>query len=158
MINGVKYVHTNLIARDWKKLARFYSEVFGCEPVLPERDLSGEPIDRLTGISGAHIRGIHLRLPGYTNGPTIEIFGYNSVADAGKPLVNRPGFGHIAFSVPDVEDALEKVIRSGGHAYGGLVEFDVPGAGKIKVIYATDPEGNIIELQNWLNTEEHFPP
>ena len=24
-----KYVHTNLIARDWKGLVRFYSEVFG---------------------------------------------------------------------------------------------------------------------------------
>ncbi|RKX85003.1 MAG: VOC family protein [Spirochaetes bacterium] len=57
------YAHTNLIAKDYKKLARFYEKVFGCVPVLPERDLSGEWLDRATGIKGVHIRGIHLRLP-----------------------------------------------------------------------------------------------
>ena len=36
-----KYVHTNLIARDWKRLIRFYIDVFGCEPKGPERDMSG---------------------------------------------------------------------------------------------------------------------
>jgi predicted enzyme related to lactoylglutathione lyase len=25
-----KYVHTNLVAEDWRGLARFYQEVFGC--------------------------------------------------------------------------------------------------------------------------------
>ena len=38
MITGARYVHTNLIARDWRELARFYVEVFGCELVPPERD------------------------------------------------------------------------------------------------------------------------
>jgi hypothetical protein len=35
------YVHTNLIAHDWRALAEFYQQVFGCVPVPPERDLSG---------------------------------------------------------------------------------------------------------------------
>jgi predicted enzyme related to lactoylglutathione lyase len=43
-----KYVHTNLIARDWKKLVRFYKEVFGCEPKGPERDLSAAWLDRVS--------------------------------------------------------------------------------------------------------------
>jgi len=38
---ATKYTHTNLIAKDWKRLLAFYQEVFGCIPVLPERDLSG---------------------------------------------------------------------------------------------------------------------
>src|SRR5438034_11344312 len=42
-----KYVHTNLIARDWKKPVRFYGDVFGCDPTGPERDLSGEWLDRV---------------------------------------------------------------------------------------------------------------
>jgi len=69
-----KYVHTNLIARDWKSLADFYIQVFGCTPVPPERDISGEWIDGMTGISDVRIRGAHLRLPGYEDGPTLEIF------------------------------------------------------------------------------------
>jgi len=43
-----RYVHTNLIAWDWKRLAAFYQDVFGCVPVPPERDLSGEPGRGLT--------------------------------------------------------------------------------------------------------------
>jgi predicted enzyme related to lactoylglutathione lyase len=38
MIAGAKYGHTNLIAKDWKALARFYEEQLGCTPVPPERD------------------------------------------------------------------------------------------------------------------------
>jgi len=51
------FAHINLIARDWKRLSTFYQEVFGCTPVLPERDLSGEWLDRATGLARAHISG-----------------------------------------------------------------------------------------------------
>src|SRR5581483_10002418 len=56
-----KYVHTNLIARDWKRLARFYCDVFGCEPQGPERDLSGAWLDRVSAVPHAALRGVHLR-------------------------------------------------------------------------------------------------
>ena len=62
---SAKYVHTNLVAKDWQALASFYQQLFGCNPVPPERDLSGEMLDAGTGLSGAHLRGVHLRLPGY---------------------------------------------------------------------------------------------
>ena len=38
MIAGARYVHTNLIARDWRRLAAFYESVLGCVPVHPERE------------------------------------------------------------------------------------------------------------------------
>ncbi|MDP2982539.1 MAG: hypothetical protein Q8O92_04325 [Candidatus Latescibacter sp.] len=73
-----KYVHTNLIAEDWRKLADFYTRVFGCIVVPPERDFAGETLDAGTGLVHAHLRGVHLRLPGWgEDAPTIEIFGYD---------------------------------------------------------------------------------
>ena len=45
-----KYIHTNIIAKDWKSLADFYQEVFGCIKVMPERNLKGKWIDTGTGI------------------------------------------------------------------------------------------------------------
>lgn len=39
-----KYVHTNLIANDWRALSDFYQQLFGCVPVPPERDFRGEPL------------------------------------------------------------------------------------------------------------------
>ena len=150
MKKGIKYVHTNLIAKDWKKLAQFYIDVLGCEPTYPERDLSGEWIDRLTMISKVTIKGIHLKLPGYEDGPTLEIFEYNKASKAtGNHLINDPGFGHIAFHVNNIDETVKKIIDHGGAKYGEIIEKKIDGIGIIKVIYTMDPEGNIIEIQNW---------
>lgn len=106
----IKYSHTNLIAADWRLLADFYINVFGCTPVPPERDFKGEKLDAGTGLMGAHLTGIHLRLPGYDkNGPTLEIFSYNRLEARQPVAVNRCGFGHIAFIVEDVQDARQAV-------------------------------------------------
>jgi len=145
----IKFVHTNIIARDWKRLAQFYIEVFGCEPVYPERNLSGEWVDKITKISNVKIKGIHLKLPGYQDGPTLEIFEYNNLSKQNnKPLINDPGYSHIAFHVNDVEAILQKLISNGGESYGELIEKNIEGIGILKVIYAKDLEGNIIEIQN----------
>jgi len=145
-----RYVHTNLIARDWRRLAAFYERVFGCAPVPPERNLSGEWLEASTGVPHARIQGVHLRLSGPGDeGPTLEIFQYNRLTDQGKPAVNRPGFAHVAFAVEDVEAARDEVLAAGGKAVGDLASVQVPGAGRITFAYVTDPEGNVIELQRW---------
>ena len=147
---GAKYTHTNLIAEDWRTLANFYQHVFGCVPIPPERDFQGEKLEAGTGIPGAHLRGAHLRLPGYDDtGPTLEIFNYNILEQRSKTAVNRPGFGHIAFSVDDVAAAQTAVLQAGGNAIGEIVTLQVATGAKVTWCYVTDPEGNIIELQSW---------
>jgi predicted enzyme related to lactoylglutathione lyase len=63
--------------------------------------------------------------------------------------VNRPGFGHIAFSVEDVKSAREAVLAAGGHPVGDIVTLEVATDARVTWCYVTDPEGNIIELQTW---------
>jgi predicted enzyme related to lactoylglutathione lyase len=148
---AARYVHTNLVATDWQALARFYQEVFGCVPVPPERDFAGAALEAGTGIPGAHLRGVHLRLPGRgDDGPTLEVFGYNVLADrAGATAVNRPGFGHIAFSVDDVAAAQRAVIQAGGHEVGEIVTLQTATGARVTWCSVTDIEGNVIELQSW---------
>jgi predicted enzyme related to lactoylglutathione lyase len=144
------YSHTNLVARDWRRLADFYQAVFGCTPVPPERNLQGAWLEAATSIPGAHLRGVHLRLPGHgEHGPTLEIFQYDTVLDGGLPAANRAGLGHLAFAVEDVEAACQAVLSAGGGMLGDVVSVEIPGAGIIIFAYATDPEGNLIELQHW---------
>ena len=145
-----KFVHVNIIASNWHKLAEFYIQVFGCEPVPPERNLSGEWLDKGTGISGAEIKGIHLRLPGYDNiGPTLEIFQYSKNKKRSNTSINREGIGHIAFQVDNIEEFKKVILEWGGILVGETVTLNVNGAGTISFLYLTDPEGNIIELQKW---------
>lgn len=145
-----RFVHTNLTGRDWKKLVRFYCHVFGCIPKGPDRDYSGDWLDRLTALRHAHLRGIHLLLPGYGEaGPTLEIFSYDSMKEKPFPNVNEPGFAHIAFAVDDVDEALSAVEEAGGGKVGEIALTEVAGSGSLRVVYARDPEGNIVELQKW---------
>src|SRR4030095_6412355 len=148
MISGARYVHTNLVAGDWRRRARFYQDVFGCVPVPPERNLSGAEMDAGTGVPGARLQGMHLRLPGSgPDGPTLEVFEY-STSVAGVPrLANRPGFGHIAFAVESVADAREEVLSHGGSPVGDVVTVAISATATVTWCYVRDPEGNIVELQ-----------
>ena len=145
-----RYVHTNLIAQDWRKLVDFYEQVFGCTTVVAESVLAGRWVAQLSAVPEAELRLTHLRLPGCgDDGPTLEIIHYNRQEQAPAPAVNRPGFGHIAFLVDDVEAAHAAVLAAGGGSVGELIATDLPGRGRLTAIYATDPEGNVIELQHW---------
>lgn len=147
---SIRYAHTNIIANDWKALADFYCDIFDCVPVSSERNHHGPHIDDLTAMPGERIRGRHLRLPGHgENGPTIEVFQYEHNLPAPNKRLNLPGFAHLAFEVPDVDLWREKVLARGGKDVGKVVTIDIAGAGKLTLVYLTDPEGNIIELQRW---------
>lgn len=149
-ISMIRYVHTNIIAKDSAKLIAFYKTVFGCKSIDETRDLKGEWLDRMTGMTHAHIVGEHLLLPGYgTDHPTLEIFSYDDMTDEGMKRVNRPGIAHLAFETDDVEGLLKRVLEAGGGQIGELVKADYPDGRKATFVYATDSEGNIIELQSW---------
>ncbi len=145
----MKYVHTNIIAKDWKKLSDFYIKVFNCTPVPPERNLKGDWLEKCTGVKDASLKGVHLLLPGFDkDGPTLEIFQYESNEDKLSPVANREGYGHIAFSVDDVDAVLKDMISSGGTTLGEVIRKEF-GKGILVCVYAKDPEGNIIELQKY---------
>jgi predicted enzyme related to lactoylglutathione lyase len=149
-VEGARFGHVNLTARDWRRLASFYSSVFGCAIVPPERDYSGPLLDAATGLSGAHLTGAHLALPGYgRGGPTLEIYAYDEHDRHPGPRVDRPGWGHVAFQVPDVEAARGAVLGAGGGAVGEIVTLRTADGRDVMWCYATDPEGNILELQTW---------
>lgn len=147
-----RFGHVNVIARDWHVLADFYTRVFGCEFVPPERNYSGPDLEAGTAVPGAVLRGAHLRLPGGgESGPTLEIYEYDQSLDAPTPAVNRPGFGHLAFVVPDVPAARTVVLGEGGRAVGEVVTLQTADGRRVTWTYVTDPEGNILELQSWSN-------
>jgi Predicted enzyme related to lactoylglutathione lyase len=146
----IRYVHTNIIAKDSDKLIDFYKKVFGCRSIGETRDLRGEWLDKMTGISNAHIVGEHLVLPGYDDDhPTLEIFSYDEMKGEQNHSINTYGFAHIAFEVDDVEETLNKLLQNGGKMKGELVHANYEDGRKATFVYATDIEGNIIELQSW---------
>ena len=146
----MKYAHTNIIAKDCAKLILFYKEVLGCRSIGETRDLRGQWLEKMTGVKDAHIVGEHLCLPGYDEKhPTLEIFSYDNMVAVGDHKINQCGLAHLAFEVEDVEATLRKVLAAGGGQLGELVNAEYDDGRKAQFVYATDIEGNIIELQSW---------
>ena len=146
----VKFAHTNILAKDWKSLSQFYIKTFDCQPLYPERDMHGEWIERMTNIRGIHVEGIHLKLPGNHDGPTLEIFSYNEPLEKVLPAqINEIGFTHIAFRVDDISHFIDRVLENGGSFYGEIVKTQIEHVGELTGVYMRDPEGNIIEIQKW---------
>jgi catechol 2,3-dioxygenase-like lactoylglutathione lyase family enzyme len=147
---NIKYSHTNLVTPNWRRLADFYKQVFGCKQVGPKRSLSGKSLSGGTNVESAQIEGVHLRLPGYgAEGPTLEIFQYIEIKDREVSHANSKGLTHIAFEVSDLNEVCSKVIREGGWMLGKLVSQIVEGVGVCTFVYVRDPDRNIIEIQAW---------
>lgn len=153
-IDGARFGHVNVTSPDWRRLAAFYTDVFGCEFVPPERDIRSPDLDAATGLQDAHLTGAHLRLPGFGDaGPTIEIFSYDALDGHPGTTVARAGWGHIAFQVPDVPAAVEAVAHAGGGRVGEVITTRTADGRQVTWTYATDPDGNIVELQAWSKPE-----
>ena len=150
-----RYVHSSIIAKDADKLIGFYKEILHCKSFSEKRDLSGEWLDKLTGLNKVHITGEHLLLPGYGKDyPTLEILEYETMKDTIISEINHPGFAHIAFEVDDVEATLAEIISAGGSSVGEMVTAEYPNSMEAVIVYAKDPEGNIIELQSWKSKKD----
>ena len=50
-----RFGHVNVTGHDWRRLAAFYTDVFGCEFVPPERDIRSADLDAGTGLRDAHL-------------------------------------------------------------------------------------------------------
>ena len=148
--NSMRFAHTNIAAKDWKRLAEFYINVFNCRIKPPERHLSGDWLDKGTGLKEVRLAGVHIMLPGYgDNGPTLEIFSYEEMHTCAPMMANHTGFTHIAFEVDDVETTLNTALRHGAGLLGEVAEKEIETVGILKFVYFRDPEGNIIEIQSW---------
>ena len=146
----MKFVHTNIAARNWQLLAKFYTTVFKCRIKPPERAYTGKWLDQATGLTDARLSGAHLTLPGWGDeGPTLEIFSYEKMASAPEIMANTQGYTHIAFEVDDVRTTFDLALAHGGKALGQVTEKRVPDIGTLVFVYFRDPEGNIVEIQSW---------
>ena len=135
--------HTGLVVSDLDRSLGFYSGVLGFEMVGRKKE-KGAYIDSLVGIKDVELEWIKLRTQ---DGYIIELLKYISHPDsasAGMPAKsNRLGCSHVAFTVYDI-DSLYKALIAKGYACNSMPQTSPDG--KVKVMYAHDPDGIILEL------------
>lgn len=151
-MSKIKYCHVCISCRDVQKVSRFYQEVFGCKPLDPKRNMSGEWAGRLIGCDKEHwdeasVIGEHLTVPGYEDdiSLTFELLEYKPEgADVTRQIFDK-GITHICFEVPllkDVAPLVQKVLANGGSLVSQFEDFT-----KERVVYCRDVEGNLLEIR-----------
>lgn len=147
MESKIKYVYSTLVAKEWRKLANFYIDVFQCQPYSTEFNFSGKWLDRLTELKNAKVNGIQLILPGYEDGPVIEIISYDQTGLRKYDIIpNIQGVTSLVFHVDSVDNILQKALAYGGQQLGATATEKIDNLGNLTAAYIRDPEGNIIEV------------
>lgn len=144
--NVVKsFRHVGLVVRDIKKSLDFYQNVLGLTINRQDTE-TGSFISRLVGIKGVTIEWIKLNIPG---GGLLELIQHHSNPDiettheATPCPSNRLGCSHPAFTVNNLQILYEKLIDNSYQCISP--PLDSPD-GKVKVLFAYDPDGILLEL------------
>lgn len=124
--------HAGASVGDLDRAIAFYTEVFGFV------------VDETFAIPGTAVRGAVLVNAG---GARVELFHREGSAASppGHPIDStlRQGWFQLAFRVPDVDSAFDRVVAAGATAV--KPPFRAPD-GRCRVAFVGDPDGNLIEL------------
>lgn len=138
--------HTSLVVSDMERSLRFYRDQLGLEVVI-DTEMSGAMLDREVALAGAHIRMVELRVGDAKT--FLELLQYNS--PPGKPFPGDfqccdVGAPHIAFIVPDIQDAYRRLSSEGVKFTFPPQNVDSGVFSGSKTAYCYDPDGMIAEL------------
>jgi catechol 2,3-dioxygenase-like lactoylglutathione lyase family enzyme len=124
----------------------FYRDLLGLE-VFIDTEMRGEMLDREVALDGAHIRVVELKV-GQAN-VFLELLQYFS--PDGRPFpgdfrCSDVGAPHIAFIVPDIEEAHRTLSAAGIRFTWPPQDVDAGAFAGSKTAYCYDPDGMIAEL------------
>ena len=134
--------HTGIVVRDLVRSETFYSETLGFVAYARDRE-TGPFISRLVGIPDVDVSWVKLKS---SDGSVLEILQYHSHPDGSAfeaAASNKVANGHLALTVENL-DELYRNLKELGLPCQGVPQ--IAPHGKVKVLYAHDPDGVILEL------------
>lgn len=137
---AIKFENVGIAVRDLDRAISFFTDL-GLT-VVGRDTVSGEWTDTAVGLDGNHARIAMLETPGGDG--RIELFEYihPEAIDTEPTRPNEIGMHRVAFSVDDIDAALEIAARHGCHPLRGVATYrDV-----YKLTYVRGPSGIIVML------------
>jgi catechol 2,3-dioxygenase-like lactoylglutathione lyase family enzyme len=139
MITAIR--HAGLVVADLEQSLKFWCDAMGFV-VSRQMEESGPHIDAMMGLKDVRVTTAKLAAP---DGNLLELLCFHSHPEkprwAGKPY--STGFTHIALTVKDLDETLHRLEQFGASI---PAEPQLSPDGQVKVIYATGPEGVLLEL------------
>lgn len=139
MITAIR--HAGLVVADLEQSLKFWCDEMGFV-VSRLMEESGPHIDAMMGLKEVRVTTAKLAAP---DGSLLELLCFHSHPDkprwSGSPY--STGFTHIALTVKNLDETLHR-LKQFGTSIPAQPQWSPDG--KVKVIYATGPEGVLLEL------------
>ena len=150
MISGIH--HVAICTPDLDRLASFYTDICGFEPVMDTSWNDRPIVDRMIGLDRSAARQIMLR----AGNAFLELFEYSAPTPTPADPNRNPashGYTHFCLDVVDIDAEYERLSANGMtfHAPPPTAE-EMGGVARMRAIYGRDPDGNIVELQEVIDT------
>jgi catechol 2,3-dioxygenase-like lactoylglutathione lyase family enzyme len=147
MIRGVH--HVSIATKNFENMRQFYRDILGFEEVLEVNwDPGMEAADRITDLHDTKAKLIMVK----AGNACIELIEYKSPqpkpGDPKRPVCDC-GIAHICLDVIDVDDEYERLKAAGMAFHCPPLEFE----GFVRTTYGRDPDGNVIEIQQFIDTD-----
>ena len=135
--------HISVTTGDIERSLAFYRDLLGLS-VRSVGELSGDEVERITGMPGARLLSADLDLG---RGQVLELLEYVGEADGEALAMDRPGSGHIGLTVDDVDAIHHKLADAGWTVRSEPVELPEPGDWfGARCMTVLDPDGVAVEM------------
>lgn len=144
---GIRFENVGIAVRDLEAAIAFFTDL-GLS-VLGRDIVSGEWADTAVGLDGNHAKVALLQTPDGRG--QIELFEYlhPEAIETEPTRPNEIGMHRVAFSVDDLDEALEVAARHGCHPLRGVATYqDI-----YKLTYVRGPSGIIVMLAEALQKD-----
>lgn len=149
MIRGIH--HVAISTGDIDRLIAFYRDVIGMEVARESSwPVGSERIDALVGLPGSSARTATLRM----GNAYLELFQYVTPSGAPQPHdrpVSDHGYTHFCLDVVDIDAEFERLSAAGMPFHCPPPPARSIGSGSLRSTYGRDPDGNVVELQEFLD-------
>jgi glyoxylase I family protein len=141
----IQMENVGIAVRDLDETIAFFTDL-GLT-VLGRDTVSGEWADTAVGLDGNHARIAMLQTPDGTG--RLELFEYihPDAIETEPTLPHEIGMHRVAFSVDDLDDALEIAARHGCHPLRGVATYEH----LYKLTYVRGPSGILVMLAEQLD-------
>jgi catechol 2,3-dioxygenase-like lactoylglutathione lyase family enzyme len=139
MINNLR--HVGLVVANLDSALAFWCNVMGFK-IVAQAEESGPHVDKMLGMESVLLNTVKLSIG---NNGSLELLHFKSHKDSsrwnGKPYTT--GYTHIALTVSNI-DVLMRRLTEHGVKFPSPPQFSPDG--RVKVIYASCPDGTLVEL------------
>jgi catechol 2,3-dioxygenase-like lactoylglutathione lyase family enzyme len=153
MIRGIH--HVAISTPDLDRLTTFYIDVFGFEQVMETNWRNRPIVDRMIGLTDSAARQVMLR----AGNAFLELFQYEAPQGWSANPSRSPadhGYTHFCIDVTDIDAEYERLSANGMTFHAAPPTSEEIGDTRLRAIYGRDPDGNIVELQEILDTTISF--